>query len=149
MNHTKPIQLAFVRGGHPFDVPAFRDLFGAMKSMDFYIQSLDEFTYAADKVKIYDTVLFYNMHTLQPSDDLPWNFKRVFSTLETELGQNSQRMVILHHALLAFPQWPFWSEMVGNSTCSFGFHFGAPVRKIVDADHPILNRNRQRNSAYH
>ena len=36
-----PIRLAIVIGGHPYNVPAFRELFNGMKQCDVYVQDLD------------------------------------------------------------------------------------------------------------
>lgn len=133
-----PVKLAVVTGGHPFDAPAFRDLFAAMPGVDFYIQSLDDFTFAPETAAFYDVALFYQMHRFHPGDDLPWHQKNVFSTLETRLGRNGQGIVVLHHGLLAFPAWPLWSELVGVGDRGFGYHFGEPVNNLCHGPHPIL-----------
>ncbi len=124
-NHS-PLKLAVVTGGHPFDVPAFEHVFRAMKSVDFYVQSLDDFTCFPKAAAQYDVVLFYTMHCFKPGDALPWFQKNVFSTLE-QLGTTSQGIVVLHHALLAFPDWPLWRELTGLYDISFGYENGQSV----------------------
>jgi len=36
------------------------------------------------------------------------------------LGQTAQGIVVLHHALLAYPQWPLWRSIAGIEGRSFG-----------------------------
>jgi type 1 glutamine amidotransferase len=45
---------------------------------------------------------------------------------------------MLHHAILAYPEWPVWGEMVGIEDREFDYHVGERVlSQIADADHPI------------
>src|SRR5690349_6115893 len=112
MPMTTPLKLAVVTGGHPFDVPAFEHLLRALQGVDYYVQSLDDFTCSPKTAAAYDVVLFYTMHQLKPDEPLPWFQKKVFSTLE-QLGNTAQGIVVLHHALLAFPDWPLWRDLTG------------------------------------
>ena len=104
------IKVAVVTGNHPYDVIAFHELFRSLKSVNAYIQNFEDF--AADQAhhSIYDVVLFYNMHLEIPDE------RR--SVLEA-LGGSDQGVFILHHALLAFPKWSRWSEVVGIRDRSF------------------------------
>jgi type 1 glutamine amidotransferase len=53
----------------------------------------------------------------------------------TERGQG---LVILHHALLAYPDWPFWTGLVGIKDRAFGYHHGQKIRvKVPEARHPV------------
>ena len=59
-----------------------------------------------------DVILLFNWtmdSPIDPGNRLP---KGTQQALE-ELGTTSQGIVLLHHALAAFPQWPFWSKLVG------------------------------------
>jgi hypothetical protein len=96
-----PVKLAVVTGGHTYDVRAFEHVFRAMENVDFYVQSLDDFTASPKAAAEYDVVLFYTMHRFSPGQALPWYQKNVFSTLET-LGSTPQGIVLLHHSLVAF-----------------------------------------------
>ena len=40
-------KVAVVTGGHPFDVPGFRDMFDRMPAIDYYIQDLDNWACGA------------------------------------------------------------------------------------------------------
>lgn len=132
------IQLAVVTGGHTFQVPAFYGIFRDLPGVDFYPQSLDEFTADAALAAAYDVVLFYTMHQFRPEDKLPWYQAKMFSTLE-QLGRAGQGICVLHHALVAFPEWPLWSELVGiENRREIETHFNQQVPlHIVDAEHPI------------
>jgi uncharacterized protein len=130
------LKVAVVTGGHPFDVPAFEQAFRTMPSVDFYLQSLDDFTYGPEKAAAYDVVVFYTMHRLRPGQELPWYQKNLFSTLET-LGATPQGIIVLHHALVAFLEWPLWSELVGIADRASNYHFGEPVTTSIAAEHPI------------
>jgi uncharacterized protein len=132
------IKLAVVTGGHSYDVIAFEQVFRAMPSVDFYVQSLDDFTASAKNAALYDVVLFYTMHRFQPGQPLPWYQKNLFTTLET-LGTTPQGIIVLHHALVAFTEWDFWSELVGISDRASDYHFTEPVTTQIVAKHPITD----------
>ncbi len=54
------------------------------------------------------------------------------------LGATEQGLVVLHHALLAYPQWPVWNEMVGIQDRRFGHHPEQILHvEIGNAEHPI------------
>ena len=58
-------------------------------------------------------VLFFFMMLEGPTDEgLPGYCGQPKTAIE-HLGQTGQGIVILHHALLAYPQWPVWREIVG------------------------------------
>jgi type 1 glutamine amidotransferase len=132
------IHLAVVTGGHTFQVPPFYEVFRHWPNVDFWPQSLDEFTADADLASQYDVVLFYTMHQFQLGDKLPWYQAKTFSTLE-QLGRANQGILVLHHALVAFPDWPLWSELVGIANRQqITPHFAQQVPvEIADAAHPI------------
>jgi trehalose utilization protein len=127
------VSLAVITGAHPFDVPAFHTLFRSLAGVETYIQSLDDFVADWGQVReAYDVVLFYNMHM-----DTPAPPEAVGAALE-RLGQTPQGVFILHHALLAWPQWPVWSALVGIPDRGFGYHIGETIQvQVADAGHPI------------
>ena len=96
----------------------------------------------------YDVVLLFNFHQdTPPANERGWWWLgRTKEALE-ELGETKQGIVVLHHALAAFPRWEFWSEMVGiphaDRTFSLddvqaGLSFGEKLHiDIADPDHPI------------
>ncbi len=125
------IKVAVITGGHTFDVPGFHAIFRALPSVDSFIQQ--EENWAADVGNVldtYDVFLFYNMPRGLPEE-------RTRPVLE-KLGQSGQGIFLLHHAILAYLQWPFWSDLVGIPDRSFGYDHDQefPVH-IVDPVHPI------------
>jgi hypothetical protein len=126
-----PIKLAVITGGHPFDVPGFHNLFRGHADIDPYLQDFDNWVHDWGQVRRqYDATLFYNMHMNQP--DGP------FREAIEDLHQRPQGVIILHHALLAWPELDAWAELVGLPDRSFGYHMEQTLRvEIADADHPI------------
>jgi type 1 glutamine amidotransferase len=54
------------------------------------------------------------------------------------LGSAAQGIIVLHHAILAFPEWPLWSTLVGIPDRRFASHMGEPIRvAAANPDHPI------------
>jgi len=136
---TSPVRLAVVTGGHSFDVPAFHELFRHMEEISAYIQSMDDFASSTREIRRhYDAILFYTMLQKGPVDEgLPWYAGTPLTTL-SDLGAAQQGLVVLHHALLAYPEWPVWDALTGISCRSFEYHLDQTVRSdIARGDHPI------------
>jgi hypothetical protein len=146
---TGKITTAVVTGEHPFDVPGLHNMFRAMPEVDYYLQHLDQFVSDQAHVRTrYDVVLFYNLHLdIPPENERGWWQGGTKEALE-ELGETEQGIVVLHHAIGAFPGWAFWSELVGipdqdrmsgfsldRLFATFAFE---PVRiEVPDPGHPI------------
>lgn len=125
------IKTAVITGQHAFDVPGFHALFRSIPEIDFYLQDLENFAADAGKVREqYDVLVFYNFHRQMPEDG------RVKETIEA-LGENGTGILVLHHAILAFPQWQLWSDLCGIQDRSFGVQIdqNVPV-KILNPQHP-------------
>jgi type 1 glutamine amidotransferase len=133
-----PIRTAVVTGRHPFDARGFAELFRSLDGIDAYIQHMEEFTADPGRLRDwYDVVVFYNMHRETPTGKGPWYEKSTKAALE-RLGESDQGMLMLHHAILAFPEWPMWSEIVGIEDRRFGFHIGESIHvEVAKPDHPI------------
>jgi len=125
-------RVAVVTGGHAYDVLNFHKLFRTLAGVDAYIQHMDDFTATPEAVRDqYAVVVFYHMLMAGPSDG------PVKAALE-HLGATAQGVLILHHALLAYPQWPVWSELVGIADRKFGFHYNQTLQvQPAHAAHPI------------
>lgn len=125
------VKVAVITGGHFFDVPGFHAIFRDMPQVDSYIQL--EANWAADIGKAldsYDVFLFYNMPRGLPEE-------RTRPVLE-KLGESGQGIFLLHHAILAYEQWPLWSDLVGISDRSFGYDHEQELSvQIADPAHPI------------
>ena len=133
-----PIQVAVVTGRHPFDVVGLAELFRRLDGIDAYIQHMEDF--AADVAQHrekFDVVLYYNMHGEAPSGEVPWYDKSIREEPE-KLGATTQGIFVLHHALLAYLDWPLWSQLVGMEDRSFGFHHDQTLMvRNERPDHPI------------
>ena len=105
--------VAVVTGGHAYDVPGFHALFRSLPGADCYIQHMEDFVSDAGKVREeYDVVLFFNMPGGAPRQDAAGYEGRIGAVLG-EFGSRSQGVFVLHHGILAYPDWPFWSDLVG------------------------------------
>ena len=119
-NDDNTITAAVITGEHNFDVPGFQAAFRGMTDVDAYPQTLENFVADQGGVRDeYDVLVFYNFH--RPAPDA-----RTAEALST-LGENQQGIVVLHHALLAFPAWPRWSQICGIDDRTFGFHHDQQV----------------------
>ncbi len=127
------IRTAVITGEHAFDVPAFTRLFRVLPNVNAFTQTLDDYVADAGKVRDwYDVLLFYNFHQATPDSD-----DRVHTTL-SRLGQTEQGIVVLHHALMAFRGWPFWSDLVGIEERGLGYHHDQQIDVRVELpEHPI------------
>ena len=135
-----PLQVAVITGGHSFDVPNFHALFRSMSgTVHATIQSIDDFASSPEAVRdSYDVLVFYIMMMAGPTDEgLPWYAGRPRTALE-HLGASPQGIVVLHHAILSYPEWPVWGSITGLTERSFGYHIGETVTShIVTPGHPI------------
>lgn len=132
MASTEPIKLAVVTGAHPFDVPGFHALFRGYPDIDPYFQDLENWVHDWGHVRRqYDVTLFYNMHMDMPGGPIR-------EALE-ELPERPKGVFILHHALLAWPDLPVWSDLVGIKDRSFAYHPEQmlPVQ-VAKPHHPVV-----------
>lgn len=135
----KPVKAAVITGGHCYDVPNFHALWRSIPQVESDVQHMDDFASSPDDVRdAYDVVVFYIMLGARPTDDdLPWYAGEPKTALE-HLGEAEQGVFVLHHAILAYPEWPVWSELVGIEDRTFGYHPGESLRiDVADSAHPI------------
>jgi len=128
----KLLRVAVVTGGHAFDVINFHKLFRTLAGVDAYIQHMDDFIATPDNVRDeYDVVVFYHMLMQGPPEG---PIKNALS----HLGSTEQGILVLHHALLAHPDWAVWSEVVGIANRKFWFYHDQDIQvKVANRDHPI------------
>ncbi len=136
---TNTLKVAVVTGGHTFDVPGMYAFRRDLDGIDAYLQSLEDWSDdVADVRDRYDCVVFYNMHRFTPTGDEPWPMHKAKAALE-RLGETDQGIVIWHHALVAFPEWPRWREITGIADTSVEVAFDQPIPVTVEEpDHPIV-----------
>lgn len=129
---TEKIAVAVIVGGHNYDVPGFHHLLGSFSDeIESYVQSLENFVADAGRVRhAYDALLFYNM-----PKEIPTGKERL--ALE-QLGETAQGIVLLHHALVAYKEWGYWSELVGVGDRHIEYHHDEPMRiAVADPVHPV------------
>ena len=124
------MKIAIVTGEHGFQQKQFDAVFESMEGIQFVREDLDDFINDPNQ-QDYDTVVFYNFHRPYPTDPQA----RAILGL-TERGQG---MVILHHAILAFPEWDAFSEICGvDDRSDFGYYPRQTLNvQIADTTHPI------------
>jgi len=131
---SKKIKVAVIVGDHDYDVPNFQKAFESMDGVETYIQNLQEFTTSEQKTRDwYDVLLFYNYHLTIPTKGSPYNMRAVLDTL----GETGQPILILHHAVLAYPDWSKWSDICGMQDRSFNYHDGQNVDFKIIKKHTI------------
>ena len=109
---TDDIRLAAVTGRHPYDVPGFHRLLGSLEGIDWYLQHIEDFGASPRDVRAaYDVVMFYHFYRDTPCDQGQWE-QGMKSAFE-DLGTSRQGIFELHHAILAFPEWPLWTALCG------------------------------------
>ena len=133
---SRDVTVALITGGHAFDVPAFHRLFRTLDGIDAYPQDLENWAHGAAVRDRYDVLCFYNMHRHVPSPDKPAD--RPLAEALDALGRTPQGILVLHHALLAWLDWPFWSDLVGIPDRAFTYHDAQHLAvHVEDPDHPI------------
>ena len=134
----KPIKLAVLTGGHCFDVPAFHAVFKSFTDIDSYIQTVGDFSMSTPEIRrSYDVVLFYHMLMDGPVDEGQWYESGQKKAME-ELLKGNQGLFVLHHAILAWPKWELWNQLVGIANRTFDYHIGETVNiHVANPNHPI------------
>lgn len=123
------MKIAVVTGDHPFQEAEFDAVFNGMDGIEFVREDLSVFVNDPDRGK-YEAVVFYNFHQQNPDPE----------TAEAilELTDNGQGVVILHHAILAFPKWEQFANICGIHDRGFGFFIGEEIDiHVFDSEHPI------------
>lgn len=132
------IPVAVVSGHHAYDVRGFQSLLRALPGVDPYPQHLEDFAADSGQAQAgYAAIVFYNYHQATPGEAGGATGLQVRHALE-RLGEGPQGIVLLHHALVAFPQWEKWSELCGLRDRAFTTHRDQAFRvEIADPEHPI------------
>lgn len=123
------MKIAIVTGEHGFREKDFDAVFRSMENIDFIREDLDVFVDNPHQ-KEYETVVFYNFHRPYPTDE---QAKAIL-----DLTERGQGMVILHHAILAFPEWESYSDMCGIHDRDFDYSPKQTLQvQVSDPNHPI------------
>jgi len=128
------LQVAVITGGHSFDLIEFHQLFRSYADLDVYIQHLEDFASSPQEVRDgYDALVFYFMPREGPPEG--GTPRRALE----RLAETGQGLVILHHALLAYPDWPLWAEVVGLADAhTFDYYHDEAMNVYpTGVEHPI------------
>ncbi len=140
------IKTAVITGGHPYDVVGFQSMLRTIPEIEAYPQNMWDFVFdSARGPGNYDVLVFYNMHLRTPAEKdgklEPGTSKQSGAIKETLEGlrDGDQGIFLLHHALVAFPDWPLWRELSGmRQRGSVPCAFDQTVHiDVADTEHPI------------
>ncbi|HNR29283.1 MAG TPA: ThuA domain-containing protein [Candidatus Hydrogenedentes bacterium] len=139
----EPINVAVVTGGHGFDEPAFLALFASLENVHHtHLPQKKGSEFLEDIADWpYDVVVLYNM-SRGISEKRRANFEAL---LDRGVG-----LVVLHHAIANYPEWPGYAAIIGGSyffeettrdSVTYPrseYTHDAEIRvKIEDAGHPV------------
>ena len=133
------IKTAVITGAHPYDVVGLQVLFRGIPEVDAFPQNLEDFvTDTAGSRESYEVLLFYNAHVPTPGDEqypMGGSARDVLSVL----GESGQGIFLLHHAILAYPDWQLWKDLNGGVRIDDGPVYQDQMVRIhnVAPDHPI------------
>ena len=135
------IKTAVVTGNHEYDVLNFQHLFRELPGIDGYVQSLEDF--ATDPLggwKRYDAVVFFNYHQDTPGT-VGGELDDAVAVSLSELATSDTGIVLLHHAILCYPQWDVWEGLSGIPTRGAAGSAADQTLRIdpTDTDHPITS----------
>ena len=135
------IKTAVVTGNHEYDVLNFQRLFRELPDIDGYVQSLEDF--ATDPLggwKRYDAVIFFNYHQDTPGS-VGGELDDAVACSLGELAAAETGIVLLHHAILCYPQWDVWEDLSGIPTRGATGSAADQTLRIdpTDTDHPITS----------
>jgi type 1 glutamine amidotransferase len=139
MNSThSPLRLAVITGGHAFDVPHFHQLFRRLNGVDAYIQHLDDFVASSPQTRAgYAVVLFYIMPGRSAAEHARDYAAHNLTVLES-LRESGQGLVVLHHGILSYPDWPTWRELCGIDATLNSYAHDQTLRvRVSPGAHPI------------
>ena len=138
-NRMTAKNIAVVVGYHTYEVRAFQEMLEGFEGLHCYIQHLEQFTSSPEEMRdSYDAVVFYTMEQRTPDEDRPWYEGRVKEAMD-HLGECGQGIVVLHHSLLAFENWPAWKKITGLDPVLY-HDYGLDVSQryhIVSDMHPV------------
>jgi type 1 glutamine amidotransferase len=143
---SPPIKVAMITGHHDYDVVRFQQMLRSFPDIDFYPQNLNDFVQDTQQEpphrEQYEVLAFYNFQRVTPGDGESDFSHEMKGPLE-QLGESEQGILMLHHALTAFPRWQYWLDICGMGDTTRPHHPGPPGRvekqrfDAVGPDHPV------------
>ena len=130
---SQKLKIAVITEWHPIDVIAFQKLFESFPEFDSYIQSLELFVADEKNRDVYDAVVYYNLSMPLLQED-----SSTYRYFTEKMGKTRQGIILLHHAILCYNGWDFWSELSGIDNRKFTYHWDQTVDYHIEKpEHPI------------
>lgn len=129
----RPLVAAVLTGSHPYDAVGFHRLCSAMPGIDLVPQEIENYLRDwADYRDRYDVVMFFNMHM---------EIDPLAHSILGAIADPGPGLVILHHALLAWPDSQIWTSVTGLEDRSFEYSLEQTVSIApTGTTHPISDR---------
>lgn len=139
MTQSPKLDVALITGEHPYDVVGLHQ---AVQGPDIALfpQSLDNWAMdVAGRARSYDALLFYNFHQQTAGHEPEWWEQGIAEAIEG-LADGGPGVFLLHHAILAYPEWSTWTELSGLPDRRFVHNLDQEVRvDIADGAHPAVS----------
>ena len=105
-NDTEQLRVLVLTGGHDFDKEPFYKMFADFDNTEIdHVKIQKECTYFDDISRFnYDVIVFYNFRNQLSSKGQ----ENLLKLCNKGIG-----LVMLHHAIAGFPEWPMWPKIVG------------------------------------
>lgn len=153
---TRPIRVAVVTKGHPFDAPAFFDVFDSDEGIEWsHVEHPEALELVEpERAAEFDVFVMYDMPGIEftrsdppvdflaPPDGYPEKFRALLD--------RGKGMVFLHHAIAGWPAWEEYGDIVGGrflyqpgnvhgvrSPDSGYRHDVTHTVEVLDPNHPI------------
>jgi type 1 glutamine amidotransferase len=140
-NPQKSPKVLLITGGHGFDKSSFYQMIFSLKDMeiDTISQPKANQSLLSDTIGQYDVIVFYDMWQEISNDE-----KEAY----VELTKKGTGLVFLHHSLVSYQTWPWFSQLRGGKYYERGYNY-VPERfsgykhdivmdvKINDPTHPV------------
>jgi type 1 glutamine amidotransferase len=138
------VKVLLVTGGHGFEKEPFYSVFKENSAIEFtaaaHAAKTNATVFERDDLLSYDVVVLYDM----PKSITEPQKAKFLSLLDKGTG-----LVVLHHALVSYQQWPEYEKIIGGRyveppgmegkvTPEFGYQHNVDVPVVIAAkDHPI------------
>ena len=103
----RPIRILVITGGHDYNKGEFNKMLSSLPDITFQIAEFPAAfeMFRPENRKNYDVLIFYHMwQTISPDEE-----KRM-----TECIAGGKPLVVLHHSICAFDDWPEYWNMIGG-----------------------------------
>jgi hypothetical protein len=105
---NKPIRVLVITGGHDYNIEEFNKMFdGLDKNIKYVVAELPAAfdTFLPENRSKYDVLVFYHMWQTITTEQ---------ETLIADCIRGGKPLVVLHHSICAFDDWPEYTNIVGG-----------------------------------